>query len=78
MQNSRTINQSMAVEQELRAKLEILEPKTRRVEELIQENKQIKQGREEKNMRIKALERTEKELKTRLQDMTQSFEEIKS
>ena len=67
-EKNRSISDSLVMEQELRAKLQILEPKTKKIDELIEENKRLREGKDEKNRKSKILQK-------KFQDLKVSFDE---
>ena len=52
-ERNRSISDSQATEEELRSRLLILEPKTKRVDELIEENKRLRETKDEKTRKTK-------------------------
>ena len=52
-ERNRSISDSQATEEELRSRLLILEPKKKRVDELIEENKRLRETKDEKTRKTK-------------------------
>ena len=56
-EKSRSMSESFAIEEQLRSRIEILEPKTQKIDELMTENKKLRETKEEKVRRLKMVER---------------------
>lgn len=71
------MTESTHVKEELKSRLEILEPKTKKMEELIRDNKMLRETRQESLRKAKILEKVNKEDQLRFVEYEKEMKKLK-
>ena len=71
------MTESTHVKQELKSRLEVLEPKTKKMEELIRDNKMLRETREESLRKAKILDKVNKEDQLRFVEYEKEMKKLK-
>ena len=71
------MTESTHVKEELKSRLEVLEPKTKKMEELIRDNKMLRETREESLRKAKILDKVNKEDQLRFVEYEKEMKKLK-